>query len=56
MAGARPTIADVAREAGVSRTTVSHALNGIGKVDPRTRERVERVAAELGYRDRKSVV
>ncbi|CAM00008.1 LacI family transcriptional regulator [Saccharopolyspora erythraea NRRL 2338] len=50
MAGARPTIADVAREAGVSRTTVSHALNGIGKVDPRTRERVERVAAELGYR------
>ncbi|MET9950103.1 substrate-binding domain-containing protein [Streptomyces sp. NPDC006339] len=48
--GARPTIADVASAAGVSRTTVSHALNGIGKVDPRTRERVKRVAAELGYR------
>ncbi|MGW5643793.1 LacI family DNA-binding transcriptional regulator [Saccharopolyspora sp. NPDC003752] len=46
---ARPTIADVARAAGVSRTTVSHALNGIGKVDPRTRERVAKVAAELGY-------
>ncbi|MGW1676305.1 LacI family DNA-binding transcriptional regulator [Saccharopolyspora sp. NPDC002376] len=46
----RPTIADVARAAGVSRTTVSHALNGIGKVDPRTRERVARAAAELGYR------
>ncbi|MFD5325550.1 substrate-binding domain-containing protein [Streptomyces sp. NPDC127092] len=45
-----PTIADVARAAGVSRTTVSHALNGIGKVDPRTRERVRHVAAELGYR------
>ncbi|GHB54107.1 transcriptional regulator [Streptomyces viridiviolaceus] len=45
-----PTIADVARVAGVSRTTVSHALNGLGKVDPRTRERVRRVAAELGYR------
>jgi DNA-binding LacI/PurR family transcriptional regulator len=45
----RPTIADVARAAGVSRTTVSHALNGIGKVDPRTRERVAKVAAELGY-------
>lgn len=45
-----PTIADVARVAGVSRTTVSHALNGLGKVDPRTRERVRKVAAELGYR------
>ncbi|GAA2488402.1 LacI family DNA-binding transcriptional regulator [Streptomyces gobitricini] len=45
-----PTIADVARAASVSRTTVSHALNGIGKVDPRTRERVRKAAAELGYR------
>ncbi|MEV8124576.1 LacI family DNA-binding transcriptional regulator [Streptomyces sp. NPDC085944] len=45
-----PTIADVARLAGVSRTTVSHALNGLGKVDPRTRERVRQAAAELGYR------
>ncbi|MFF8828214.1 LacI family DNA-binding transcriptional regulator [Streptomyces sp. NPDC015131] len=45
-----PTIADVARAASVSRTTVSHALNGIGKVDPRTRERIKKVAAELGYR------
>lgn len=45
-----PTIADVARVAGVSRTTVSHALNGIGKVDPRTRERIKQVATELGYR------
>lgn len=50
-AGSRPpTIADVARAAGVSRTTVSHALNGLGKVDPRTRERIKRVATELGYR------
>ncbi|MFI7241504.1 LacI family DNA-binding transcriptional regulator [Streptomyces qinglanensis] len=46
----QPTIADVARAASVSRTTVSHALNGLGKVDPRTRERVKRVAEELGYR------
>ncbi|MFB7595281.1 LacI family DNA-binding transcriptional regulator [Streptomyces sp. NPDC056160] len=45
-----PTIADVAQAAGVSRTTVSHALNGIGKVDPRTRERIKKVAADLGYR------
>ncbi|MFF5933145.1 LacI family DNA-binding transcriptional regulator [Streptomyces sp. NPDC012508] len=50
-AGPRPpTIADVARVAGVSRTTVSHALNGIGKVDPRTRERIKQVATDLGYR------
>ncbi|MCZ9355029.1 substrate-binding domain-containing protein [Streptomyces mutabilis] len=45
-----PTITDVARAAGVSRTTVSHALNGLGKVDPRTRERIRQVATELGYR------
>ncbi|MEU7278518.1 LacI family DNA-binding transcriptional regulator [Streptomyces sp. NPDC045431] len=45
-----PTIADVAKAAAVSRTTVSHALNGLGKVDPRTRERIKKVAAELGYR------
>lgn len=49
-ASRQPTIADVARAAGVSRTTVSHALNGLGKVDPRTRERVKQVAQELGYR------
>ncbi|MCC5474748.1 substrate-binding domain-containing protein [Streptomyces barringtoniae] len=46
----RPTIADVAAAASVSRTTVSHALNGIGKVDPRTRERIKKIATELGYR------
>ncbi|GAA3756228.1 DNA-binding LacI/PurR family transcriptional regulator [Spinactinospora alkalitolerans] len=49
-AARRPTIADVAAAAGVSRTTVSHSLNGLGKVDPRTRERVKAIAAELGYR------
>lgn len=46
----RVTIADVARIAGVSPTTVSHSLNGIGKVDPRTRQRVKDVAAQLRYR------
>jgi len=46
---ARPTVADVARAAGVSRTTVSHALSGKGRVDARTRSRVQQVAAELGY-------
>ncbi|MFJ8160491.1 LacI family DNA-binding transcriptional regulator [Streptomyces sp. NPDC096136] len=48
--GRPPTIADVARAASVSPTTVSHALNGLGKVDPRTRERIRQTAAELGYR------
>lgn len=46
----RPTIADVARAAGVSPTTVSHALNGKGYVDPQTRERVKDTARALGYR------
>jgi DNA-binding LacI/PurR family transcriptional regulator len=45
----RPTIQDVARAAGVSPTTVSHALNGKGRVDERTRTRVERAARRLGY-------
>lgn len=46
----RATIADVAREAGVSRTTVSHALNGLGKVNAATRDKVKEVAARLNYR------
>lgn len=44
------TIADVAREAGLSRTTVSHALNGIGQVNAQTRQHVREVAARLKYR------
>jgi DNA-binding LacI/PurR family transcriptional regulator len=46
----RATIADVARAAGVSPTTVSHALNGKGYVDAQTRERVKEAARALGYR------
>ena len=46
----RATIADVAREAGVSRTTVSHALNGLGKVNSATRDKVKEVATRLNYR------
>ncbi|HTG47786.1 MAG TPA: LacI family DNA-binding transcriptional regulator [Actinomycetota bacterium] len=50
MAGSRRvSIKDVAREAGVSVTTVSHALNGKGRLNPETRERVRGVAARLGY-------
>ncbi len=43
-------IQDVARAAGVSATTVSHALNRRGKVSAETRARVEAVADRLGYR------
>lgn len=46
----RPTIADVARAAGVSPTTVSHALRGLGKVNPETRNHVRLVAEQVGYR------
>ena len=46
----RVTIADVAREAGVSRTTVSHALSGQGKVNAETRAKVKEVAERLNYR------
>lgn len=45
----RTTIRDVAAAAGVSPTTVSHALNGKGRLDPRTRARIQRIAERLGY-------
>ena len=46
----KPTIKDVARAAGVSPTTVSHALNGKGTVRRETAERIEQIAAKVGYR------
>ena len=47
----RATIKDVAAAAGVSITTVSHALssNNADRVAPSTRDRVHAVATELGY-------
>lgn len=45
----RPSIRAVAALAGVSPTTVSHALSGTRSVSAATRERVVRAAAELGY-------
>jgi LacI family transcriptional regulator len=46
----RVTIHDVAREAGVSRQTVSRVLNDRPDVAPETRERVQEVIDQLGYR------
>lgn len=46
----RVTINDVADAAGVSITTVSHALNGKGRISDETRRRVAETATELGYR------
>jgi DNA-binding LacI/PurR family transcriptional regulator len=43
------TIRDVARQAGVSITAVSHALNGKGTISEATRARVKAAADELGY-------
>lgn len=42
-------LADVARIAGVSKSTASRALSGRGYVGEDTRRRVEAAAAELGY-------
>jgi LacI family transcriptional regulator len=45
-----PTIHDVARLAGVSKTTASDALHGRGRVSTATRDRVSAAAESLGYR------
>jgi DNA-binding LacI/PurR family transcriptional regulator len=47
--GARPTIADIARRAGVSSGAVSYALNGRPGVSDETRARVLAVADEVGW-------
>lgn len=44
-----PTLADIARAAEVSTATVSHALNGTGRLGESTRRRVREVAGSLGY-------
>jgi DNA-binding LacI/PurR family transcriptional regulator len=45
-----PTIADVAREAGVAPSTVSYVLSGKRAISAATRARVEAGIARLGYR------
>jgi DNA-binding LacI/PurR family transcriptional regulator len=45
----RPRIADVAREAGVSKTAVSFAFNSPERLAPDTASRIRNVAEQLGY-------
>jgi DNA-binding LacI/PurR family transcriptional regulator len=44
------TIYDIARAAGVSKSTVANALTGKGTVSKATRQRIVQLAREMGYR------
>ena len=46
----KATHAEIARRAKVSRTAVSFALNGTGRLEAETRRRIIEIAEELGYR------
>jgi len=45
----RPTIADIAQRAGVTKAAVSFALNGQPGVSAATRERILAIAQEVGF-------
>lgn len=47
---ARTTLKDIALAAGVSITTVSHALHGTRHVSPKTRARIQELARLMEYR------
>jgi LacI family transcriptional regulator len=49
-AGARPTISDVAALTGLSKATVSRAINNTGRVSQQTRATVLQTLDEIGYR------
>ena len=49
MTGVLPTLDDVAREANVSRSTASRAINGGDRVSPEAQAAVDDAVARLGY-------
>ena len=42
---------DIAREAGVSISTVSRVIKGKGEIAPETRERIMAISRQMGYRE-----
>ena len=46
------TISDIAKKAGVTKSTVSKALNNGGDINPETARRIRKIAAEAGYEKR----
>jgi len=44
-----PTLKDIAERVGVNKSTVSRALSDSGKIASKTREKILKVANELGY-------
>ncbi|TYP74089.1 LacI family DNA-binding transcriptional regulator [Paenibacillus methanolicus] len=46
----KATIYDVAKEAGVSIATVSHVINGKGKISRERREEITRIMVRMGYK------
>ncbi|MFB9329990.1 LacI family DNA-binding transcriptional regulator [Paenibacillus aurantiacus] len=46
----KATIYDVAKEAGVSIATVSHVINGKGKISKERREEIRRIMVRMGYK------
>lgn len=44
------TIIDIAKKLGLSKTTVSYALDGTGTISSKTREKVKATAASMGYK------
>ncbi|MEV4950078.1 LacI family DNA-binding transcriptional regulator [Streptomyces sp. NPDC053755] len=49
MGNREPTLEDVAREAGVSRATVSRVVNGVRNVAPEIQQSVRNAIARIGY-------
>lgn len=45
----RPTLLDLARAAGVSRSTAARAMSGTGYVDDTKKKLIEHAAAQIGY-------